>query len=365
MAVIPDLAEQLEQGCTLPASWYADPDILALEKQRIFQHSWQYAGPLDRLARPGDYFTVFAGDIPLVVSRDEDSRLHAFANVCRHRGHQVAQGSGNASSFQCGYHAWTYGLDGALLAAPRSNREPDFDKSQYCLLPAQVDTWGPLVFVNPDLHAAPLSATLGRLPQVVEATGIDLGALHFRERWQYDMAANWKVVVENTLECYHCPVAHPSFSDIIDLDNYHLEEHEYFSAQGGPVKESALHAGATQVAYDPRGGVTEGLYTFLWPSVMLNVNPGPGNFHVNWTIPLGAGRTRMINDFFFTEGIGPGEAKDYAAFEDQVMKEDIGLVESVQVGLASGVLNHGRMLLSSEHALQHFQKLVYRALAAE
>jgi carnitine monooxygenase subunit len=119
---------------------------------------------------------------------------------------------------------------------------------------------------------------------------------------------------------------------------------------------------SAQSPYDARGEVTQGLYCFLWPNLMLNVSPGPGNFHTNWTLPDGPHRSRMINDFFFVDSVGQSDGDDYVAFEDQVMREDIALVESVQAGLRSEVLSHGTLMLESEHALHHFQKLVHGAL---
>ena len=164
VAVPATLRSDLLAGATLPASWYSDPELLRLEHERIFNRSWQYAGVLEQVTAPGAFFTCRVGDVPIVVVRDRSGELRAFVNVCRHRGHEVAQGCGQRETLQCPYHAWTYGLDGELRTAPRSDREPGFDRSEWSLLPAQVDTWGPLVFVNPDLAAAPLAETLGELP---------------------------------------------------------------------------------------------------------------------------------------------------------------------------------------------------------
>jgi phenylpropionate dioxygenase-like ring-hydroxylating dioxygenase large terminal subunit len=359
------VGDALERGLTLPASWYTDEAIVGLERDRIFRRTWQYAGPLDHARKPGDYFTLVTGGVPIVVLRDHDSELRAFANVCCHRGSVIVEGSGNRKSLQCPYHAWTYGLDGSLIAAPRSERERAFDKGRFSLCSLQVEPFGPLVFVNPDPESEPLSRTLGELPRIIEETGIDLARLEFRRRCEYVIETNWKVAVENTLECYHCPVAHPSFADLIDLDDYHLEEFEHFSVQGGPVRKSAVREESAQSPYDARGEVTQGLYCFLWPNLMLNVSPGPGNFHTNWTLPDGPHRSRMINDFFFVDSVGQSDGDDYVAFEDQVMREDIALVESVQAGLRSEVLSHGTLMLESEHALHHFQKLVHGALTGE
>src|SRR5437868_7311007 len=113
----------------LPWAWYSDPETLRLEQARIFRSSWQYAGHVGQVSEPGSFFTVTVGMTPLVVTRArEDRQLRAFVNVCRHRGFPVAEGEGRRATLQCAYHAWTYGLDGRLQAAPRSDAEPGFDK---------------------------------------------------------------------------------------------------------------------------------------------------------------------------------------------------------------------------------------------
>src|SRR5579885_824750 len=117
----PDLEAALEQGQTLPASWYTDPAIFALEQQRIFRRCWQYVGLTEQVARLGDFFTTRIGEAPIVVVRDTEGQLRAFANVCRHRGSElVLDACGNRKTLQCHYHAWTYNLDGSLRAAPGS-----------------------------------------------------------------------------------------------------------------------------------------------------------------------------------------------------------------------------------------------------
>jgi phenylpropionate dioxygenase-like ring-hydroxylating dioxygenase large terminal subunit len=354
-----ELADSLDQGYTLPATWYTDDAFFAREKDRIFRHCWQYAGLTEAVSKRGEFFTSTAGDVPIVVVRAEDGRLRAFANVCRHRGSTlVLEACGTRQSIQCHYHAWTYGLDGALRAAPGSKLEPDFDKSQFSLFPVQVDTWGPFVFVNPDLTAGPLSATLGDLPRLVAETGIDLDAIRCRKRDIYDTAANWKVVVDNYLECYHCPVAHPTFSDLIDLDKYVVTEYDLFSTQSGPVKESARRGRDNLYAIGP--GVEDGFYAYVWPNFMINIYPGPGNVSLNLILPTDTHTTQAVYEYCFVDSVGDDEVRDFTAFIDGVQREDIVLCESVQRGLRSGYFDQGKLMLSREKALQHFQKLVYR-----
>ena len=197
---------------------------------------------LEQVAEPGAFFTCRAGDVAdrrRPRSRPESSAR--FVNVCRHRGHEVAQGCGRRETLQCPYHAWTYDLDGSLRAAPRSDREPGFDHSDWSLLPVLVDTWGPLVFVNPDLDARAARrdarrATAARWPSAASTRPCSTYRGRSRE-WVVE--ANWKIVVENFLECYHCPVAHKSFSQLIDVDPdaYRLTTGRWTSSQYGPVQE--------------------------------------------------------------------------------------------------------------------------------
>ena len=353
----------LEQGETLPATWYTDPAYFAREQARIFRRSWQYVGLTEQVARPGDFFTARAGDVPIIVARDKQGELRGHVNVCRHRGSQLVNvEQGNRATLQCGYHAWTYNLDGSLRAAPGMRDEPEFDTACYALVPVQVAAWGPFIFANPDRAAPPLADMLGELPAMVEATGLRLGAIHRKVRRTYDIAANWKVVLDNYLECYHCPLAHPGFSDLIDLKSYSVAEYEYFSTQAGPPTKTAQQGKAG--LYDISGEVKAGFYAFLWPNFTLNIYPGPGNVSLNLFLPVDTHRTLAIYEYCFAESVPEQEIEDFTRFIDQVQEEDVVLCESVQRGMRSGFFDRGR-LMRSERALAHFQKLVHRFLADE
>jgi phenylpropionate dioxygenase-like ring-hydroxylating dioxygenase large terminal subunit len=337
---------------TLPWSWYSDPEVLRREQERIFRRGWQYVCPAEFVAEHGAYCAGRAGDVPVVVVRDRDGTLRAFLNVCRHRGSVVAEGNGRRETLQCRYHAWTYDLDGTLRKAPRAEREPGLDTEGIALLPLAVETWGPLVFVNPDAGAAPLEDSLAPVAEPV-AREVDLGALRFRRRGEFELSCNWKVAVENYLECYHCPVAHPGFSAVVDVtpDAYRLEAHERSSSQFAHLREG-----------DPATRGVEGQFHWLWPVTKLYVLPGPQNLVAGPLAPIGPDRTAGFLDYFFREDVSDADVDELLAFDDQVGLEDGVLVEAVQRGVRSGLLAEGRLLPESEVLIAHFQGLVREAL---
>jgi len=361
-----DLGSRLDRGITLPFDWFCDPEIFRLEQRRVFADSWVYAGVLDWVAEPGQFLTTQAGLVPIVVVRDEDGNLNGFVNICRHRATVVADGRGQRMSLQCPYHAWTYGLDGCLLAAPRSELEPGFDRAEYGLVPVSVDTWGPFVFVNRNAEAAPLAHYLGPLPQIVADAGIDFARMRFREHEESEIAANWKAVVENYLECYHCPTAHPGFSRVIDVspETYALSSGEWFSSQVAPVRASALEGRGRKAAYDVHGAVTQAQYHYLWPSLTISINPGHPNLSLDVWMPDGPDRTRGFSEHYFGADVPDLVRRDIIEFNHQVGREDDALTDSVQRGLRAGLPARGRLLTASEHLVIHFQKLVLSALQA-
>jgi choline monooxygenase len=354
-----DVRDALAQGLTPPASWYSDPAVHAVEQREIFRRAWQYAGPAEWVAAPGDFFACHAGRIPLVVTRDEDGKLRALVNVCRHRGHIVAHGRGNRRALQCSYHAWTYALDGSLRSAPRSDREPCFAQHELGLLDAQAETWGPFVFVNPDPTAAPLSETLGDLPQVIADEGLDLAAVRFNQRFDWDIAVNWKVAIENDLECYHCPTAHPSFSDIIDVDPdaYRLQVGPTYTSQFGPLREEPRER-----HFDTDGVIRRTQFHLLWPNVSINVLPGHPNIGMHLWRPTSHALVKGTSDYYISPDAPEGWGAEMIEFDRQVGMEDAALVESVQEGLDSGMLDHGVLLTESEELVHAFQGMVCDAI---
>jgi len=328
---------------SVPWSWYSDPEVLRLEQERIFRRTWQYVGHAGRAAEVGERFAGWAGDVPVLVVRAEDG-LRAFLNVCRHRGSLLVEGDGGRASIQCPYHAWTYGLDGSLRAAPRSEREPDFDASELSLVPLRLESWGPFLFVNAAEDAPPLAETLGPLPDL-----LPVDDLVFRSRDEYELAANWKIGCENYLECYHCPVAHRGFSARYDVDpdSYRLE----------PSGEHVLSQ------FAPARAAGEGQFHFVWPNLKLNAYAGTRNLSIGPLLPAGPERSTGFLDYFFAPDADEHWVEELLAFDRQVGAEDRVLVERVQRGVRSGLLEDGRLLGESEQLVARFQELVGGALS--
>jgi phenylpropionate dioxygenase-like ring-hydroxylating dioxygenase large terminal subunit len=338
---------------TLPYGWYTDPEILRREQEQIFRSAWQYVGHTGQLASPG-YFATRVGRTPVVVTRDRDGVLRGFVNVCRHRGFTVADGEQSREALQCPYHAWTYGLDGRLRKAPRSEEEPDFPQDELCLVPVAVGTWGPFVFANAGLDPEPLEQALGSLPAQVEELGLDVDSLVHYSRWKAEVAANWKIVCENFLECYHCQVAHPAFSELIDVspEAYLLSTDGRLSTQHGPPRTVA-----------PTDELPRSQFHFLWPNLGINILPGHPNFSIGPFVPLTPERTYRFLDYFFGPEVEQSWIDELIAFDNQVGQEDVGLVEGVQRGMASGAIEHGFLMGRSEQLIGHFQALTAAALA--
>ncbi|MGH7044892.1 MAG: SRPBCC family protein [Stellaceae bacterium] len=353
----------LDRGESLPACWYTDPSITEREITHVFRKAWNYVGPAAELCQLGDYITGNVGGVPVVVVRNEHG-LAGFVNVCRHRRHEVMKGRGNARIMQCGYHAWTYDLAGCLKGAPRSAGEPGFRLENFPLLPLRVEALGPFVFVNFDRDAAPVRAYFGPVLDIITGSGVDLETLelHSREDWQSH--SNWKTMLENYLECYHCAVAHPSFSAAIDVrqESYNLTAHGWFSSQLGQVRASALEGRSQVKIYDVSGEVAQSQYHLLWPNMTININPGFPNLSIDVWMPDGPNATKGFSEQYFAPGVSQAFAQELIAFNKEVGAEDDVLTDSVQRGLLGGLPDRGRFLTGSEHLAIHFQKLIVSAV---
>ena len=349
---------------TIPANYYTDPAIYARETQAIFFKAWNYAAHVSQLAAAGDYVTVRIADQNIVVLRGQDGVLRAFYNVCSHRAHELLQGCGHTGIITCPYHAWTYHTDGRLRSAVGQKRVEGFAAEEFALKQVRLEEYAGFVFVNLDPDAAPLHTQAGNLANDIKGYCPDVPALKFAHRLTYEIKANWKNVVDNFLECYHCSVAHPAFVDLVDIKNYRTKTHGLYSSHISPPGR------ADNTAYQiPEGPASNFAAWWLWPNVTFNVFPGPANITVLHIQPTGPETTLEHFDFFFVDST-PSEAERQAIdYVDKVLQpEDIGLVESVQRGLHSRGYTQGRLMVdkdlshNSEHGLHHFHALVLKSL---
>jgi len=320
--------------------------VLAREEERIFRSAWHYVGCFGQ----GNVEPGWAGQVPVVLVREGDTE-RAFVNVCRHRGSVVVEDPGDHKSLQCSYHAWTYGLDGSLRNAPRA--EELGGTEGLSLVPVRLERWGPFRFVNLDDEAQPLAELLGEIPKRIAAARLDVDELVFHHRVDWEVAANWKIASENFLECYHCPVAHPGFSSVVDVseDRYELVAGDRQWSQFGQLRSR----GDAQLPV--------GQFHFIWPNTGINIFPGRPNLSIGPILPLAPDRTRRILDYFFAPGETDEWIVEFLEFDDQVGREDSRLVELVQRGAGAGVIPEGRLLPQSEQLVAGFQARVREALA--
>ncbi|MGH9453366.1 MAG: aromatic ring-hydroxylating oxygenase subunit alpha, partial [Terriglobia bacterium] len=238
-------AAPLAEASTIPAPWYTDARIAELERMSVFSRTWQVVGRMDQLKEPGRYLTAEVAGEPVVVVRDEDGKLRAFLNVCRHHAAAVAtEPEGEIANFRCPYHGWTYGCDGSLKGMPEFEGVRNFDRAKNGLVAVGVDAWENFVFINLDENAAPLTGSLGGL--IGRAAPLNFTELSFFDRRTYTLACNWKVFVDNYLDGgYHVPHLHKGLNSVLDYTHYTIENADRCCIQSSPMKSSGQSDAST------------------------------------------------------------------------------------------------------------------------
>jgi choline monooxygenase len=362
-----DVNGRIECAQTLASRFYIDPAILEIEKARIFRRTWQLVGTLSHacgevngakrtIADPESFFTADVGGEPIVVVRDKPGTLRAFSTVCRHRAGPIASGSGCKNVLRCGYHGWTYTLDGRLIGTPDIEGVEFFDRSTVGMVPLRLETWEQFIFVNFDQNAEPLATYLGEIPG--QAKGFQFDGLELAERRDYVIDCNWKVYVDNYLEGYHIPIAHPGLMREIDYSQYRTDTFRYHSQQFAPIRAMKVED-AGERFYAPGTGSQEALYFWIFPNLMLNLYPD--NVSTNLIVPLSQDKTLTIFEWFFHDAASAKvqeRIKKAVAFSDEVQQEDIGLCENVQRGLRSSTYDRGRYSVKRENGVHHFHMLL-------
>lgn len=338
---------------------YTDPKVLEKEMEHIFRKQWHLVGHVSQVEKAGDFFTADVAKEPIIVTRGKDEVIRAFYNVCPHRATKVEKGeAGNRKVFLCGYHGWTFKLDGQLNKAPNFRGEESCVQDA-CLRSIRVEIQESLIFVNLDDHAKPLRESYGDFFDKLGKSPF-LSQLKRTHQKTRVFKANWKAFMDNYLECDHCHVAHPSFVSALNMDDYQIITCENYSIQGTVVKPDKKMGSVNLDEAEMQGGQ----FYWLWPNLMLTIYPGPGNMASIQIIPIDHETSMAVYTYYFRseslDNLTQAE-KDLMTFAEQVRSEDIELVELEQIGFRSSAFKTGRYS-QSEKAILQFHEMVLEAL---
>lgn len=357
--------ENASKSLSLRSDAYTDQKWFDADLRAIMAKHWNWVCHVEKLREPGSYFALQIAGQPIAIVRDREGTLRAFYNVCKHRAHELLSGEGTTTRIMCPYHAWVYKLDGQLVRAPETEHLEDFNTADICLDEVQVEEFCGFVYVNLDREAKSLAEQTGSLETEIRHWAPDIENLTFGRRMTYDIKSNWKNVVDNFLECYHCPTAHKDFCDLVDMDTYKVTTYGIYSSH------MAEAGNAPNSAYDVSNAtVKTHAVWWLWPTTCLMRYPGRSSMIVLNIIPMGPDRTLETYDFYLeTPEPDPMEIDAMRYIDEVLQPEDIGLVESVQRGMNTPAFTQGRIVNDpegsgkSEHALHHFHGLVLDAYA--
>ena len=355
---------------TLPGRSYTAPQAFAAEQERIFEAQWIAAGRAADLAAPGSFRTASVGRESVLLLRGQDGALRAFLNVCRHRGARLCTAtSGQVKrAVQCPYHAWTYRLDGSLLSAPNLATMAGIDRAEYGLAPVHLREWLGYAWVClaqappsfEDTVKGPVADRLGG-PATIDAWGI--GSLAVGRRVTYDVAANWKLIVENFMECYHCATIHPELTEVLPefADGYAAQYYVGHGAQFGASIEGFTVDGSPGL--NKIGGISadhDRRYYAITvpPQVFINLVPDHVIFHRMY--PAAADRTVIECDWLYRpDALAAGQdiSRSVELFH-RVNQQDFDACERCQPSMSSRLYRHGGILVPSEHHIAAFHQWV-------
>jgi len=346
----------LTEAHTLPGRFYHDPQLYDEELEKIFYRSWLYVCREEDLPGPGSFVVRSIGRESVIIVRDEELKVHAFYNVCRHRGSRLLKeerGTG-LKNIRCSYHAWTYALDGRLIGAPHTTGLKGFKREEYGLVRVRCDGWGGFIFVNLSEEAEPLREYLGDL--VARWKGLDLSSLRRARKILYHVKANWKVIAENYSECYHCPSIHPELNRITfyrDSYNYKFFMHDGKKGQynGGWM---VLAEGCQSMTLTgksnrpPLKGLGEEdrrriYYYLIFPNMFFSLHPDYLMVHTVW--PEGPTSSAVECEWLFDRDVLSSEGfygDDAIQMWDMINRQDWEACELTQLGVQSKGYRQGR-----------------------
>ncbi|MEU2362259.1 aromatic ring-hydroxylating dioxygenase subunit alpha [Streptomyces noursei] len=360
---------------TLPGRTYTDPDVFRQEQQALFERLWFCAVRSADLGRPGAFRTVRVGRESVLITRNRTGELRAFLNVCRHRGAQLctAESGEVRRNLQCPYHAWTYDLDGRLVAAPNLQRMPDVDRTERGLVTVPLREWLGYAWVcladePPSFEDTVIGAAVERLGDAAAIDRYGTETLALGRRISYDVRANWKLIVENFMECYHCATIHPELTDVLPefADGFAAQ---YYVGHGAEFAEEAQ--GFTvdgSAGFGRLPGIDDSqdrryYAVTVRPQVFINLVPDHVILHRMF--PLAADRTLVECDWLYLPEVvdaGADVAKSVELFH-RVNVQDFDACERTQPAMASRAYRDGGVLVPSEHHIGGFHAWLTARLA--
>ncbi|MEU0195341.1 aromatic ring-hydroxylating dioxygenase subunit alpha [Streptomyces afghaniensis] len=355
---------------TLPGDHYTDPEIFRLEQEHIFESMWFCAARSSELAKPGAFRTVDVGRESILLTRSRDDSVRAFFNVCRHRGAKLCtQESGEVKrAFQCPYHAWTYSLDGKLVAAPNLTKMPDVGRTEYGLASVAVREWLGYVWVclaenPPSFEQSVIADVVARLGDVESIERYDVESLEVGRRIVYDVKANWKLIIENFMECYHCATIHPELTEVLPefADGYAAQFYVGHGAEFGSEVQGFTVDGSQGLDRIPTVSEEQDRRYYaitVRPQVFINLVPDHVIFHRMF--PVSVDRTIVECDWLYLKGVvasGRDVSRSVELF-DRVNRQDFDACERCQPAMSSRLYAKGGVLVPSEHHIGEFHDWV-------
>ncbi|MGH3521191.1 MAG: aromatic ring-hydroxylating oxygenase subunit alpha [Haloechinothrix sp.] len=361
---------------TLPGNTYTDATIFELEQEKIFESMWFCAVRSADLPNAGDFRTVQIGRESVLVARSRDGSLRAFLNICRHRGARlcVEEAGSVKRSFQCPYHAWTYGLDGKLVAAPNLTSMPDIDRTEYGLKTVHLREWLGYAWLclaedPPSFADTVISDAAGRLGSIEAIENYAIDELTVGRRITYDVKANWKLIIENFMECYHCATIHPELTEVLPefADGYAAQFYVGHGAEFGDEISGFTVDGSE--GFERLAGVSEeqdrSYYAItVRPQVFINLVPD--HVIVHRMFPMSADRTVVECDWLYAKDVvasGRDVSRSVELFH-RVNQQDFDACERCQPAMASRAYSNGGVLVPSEHHIGEFHQWVQDSLTA-
>jgi Rieske 2Fe-2S family protein len=335
---------------TLPRRYFTSPEILAEELERLFASQWLCVGREEQVASPGDFVRLDVAGASVIILRDQQGIVRVFHNVCRHRGTRLCEAHQGqfSETIQCPYHAWTYALDGRLIGAPATNDLEGFRKQDWPLHPVAVAQWEGFLFIN--LANAPVPFDESHAPLIGRFSRFSLPHLKLGRTIEYDIHANWKLIIENYSECYHCPLVHPTLTKRTPptLGENDLVEGPFLGGYMILAKDARSMTMSGRVCGVPVGADLpaedhERVYYYsIMPNMLLSLHPDYVMFHVLW--PVAVDRTRVLCSWLFNPASlssADFDIEDGVKFWDVTNREDWHVCEMSQAGINSPAYTPG------------------------